>query len=234
MENLNKKVFKPIDSLEPKKVMIFYRNDKSQDYVEVRDIDRKGKMLVGKPASMKTMNFIKDLVVDVEKSVNVKIDCKPNKFIWLDNTPNSTLIAWTEKAKTQIVKIGHFNFKYKCPNTFWAYDGKDLYVYAYKQFRHFETTLYRLATPNVYDNGKICWGNTLKNNNKVFKKLSNFRTAVPQLFWNSQFNSHLQSGLPLEADLFYELNKQAQLDNHIESGKNIKQVLNALNQKFSI
>jgi hypothetical protein len=234
MENLDKKVFKPIDSLEPKKVMIFYRNNLSQDYVEVRDVDRKGKMLVGKPASIKTMNFIKDLVVESIDQIHVEVDCRPNKFFWVDTTPDNTLIAWTEKAQERIVRIGDINYKYQCPNTFWAYNGRDVYLYAYKRFRHFETTLYRLATPNIYDNGKICWGNLSNSSQNVFRKLSNFRSVVPQLFWNSQFNNHLQSGLPLEADLFYELNKQAQLDNHIESGKNIKQVLNALNQKFSI
>lgn len=234
MENLDKKVFKPIDSLEPKKVMIFYRNKKSQDYVEVRDINNEGKMLVGKPASMKTMNFIKDLVVESEKQVNVQIDCRPNKFFWVDNSPDNTLIAWTEKAQERIIRMGDFNYKYECPNTFWVYDGKDLYVYAYKNFRHKYTTLYRLATPNVYDNGKVCWGNISKSNKDIFKKLSNFRSVVSQLFWNSKFNSHLQSGLLYAPDKFYELNKKAQLENHIESGKNIKQVLNALNQKFSI
>lgn len=234
MANLDKQVFKPIDSLEPKKVMIFYRNHKDQNYVEVREVNDNGKMLVGKPASIKTMNFLKDIVVESDEQVTVKVDCRPNKFFWVDTTPDNTLIAWTEKAQDRIVRIGDTNYTYKCPNTFWAYNGKDVYVYAYKRFRHFETILYRLATPNIYDNGKICWGNLSNSSKSVFRKLSNFRSVVPQLFWNSQFNNHLQSGLPLEASLFYDLDKNAQHEHHIESGRNIKQVINALNQRISV
>ena len=234
MENLDKKVFKPIDKLEPKKVMIFYRNDESQDYVEVRDVNSKGKMLVGKPASKKTMNFIKDLIVESVDQVNIAVDCRPNKFFWLDTSHDNTLIAWTEKAQERIVRIGDVNYKYQCPNTFWAYDGNDVYLYAYKRFRHLETTLYKLATPNIYDDGKICWGNISTSNENVFRKLSNFRTVIPQLFWDSEFNNHLQSGLLYAPDKFYELDKQGQLQNHIENGKTIKVVINALNQKLSI
>jgi hypothetical protein len=235
MENLEKAVFKPIQNLNPKKTMIFYSNEEDKNYVEVREVDKNGKMLVGKPASLKTINFLKDLVVDNDDEKNItKIDCKPNNFFWLDNSIDNTLIAWTCKPEKQIISIGAKNRTYYCPNTFWVYDGEDVYVFAYKKFRHFQTRLYRLATPNVYDNGKICWGNALSKRNYVFKSLKMIKHNVQSLFWESDFNNHLQSGLPIDEEVFYNMGEKDQYKKHIEIKSNIKDVLNALNKKLSI
>lgn len=233
MADLENAVFKPIQNLLPKKTMIFYNNNEGNDYVEVRDIDKNGKMLVGKPASIKTINFLKDLIVDKGENIAINVDCKPNTFFWLDNSPENTLIAWTDKPSKRIISMGTKNEIYYCPSTFWVYDGNEVYVYAYKKFRHLETKLYRLATPNVYDDGKICWGNSLKGRDYVFKSLRMLKTNLHDLFWNSNFNNHLQSGLQFDTNLFYEMTEKEQSQNHIDSGKKIKNVLNALNKKVS-
>tara|TARA_B110000858_G_C17800109_1_gene474767 strand:+ start:1492 stop:2202 length:711 start_codon:yes stop_codon:yes gene_type:complete len=235
MANLKNDVFKPIQQLLPKKTMIFYDNKEGGNYVEVRDIDENGKMLVGKPASLKTINFLKDLVVDRNETPVVNIDCKPNTFFWLDNSPDNTLIAWTDKPTKRIIRVGTKNETYYCPNTFWVYDGNEVHVYAYKKFRHLETNLYRLATPNVYDNGKICWGNSLEGHGgyDVFRSLRLMKTQVHNLFWNSKFNNHLTSGLKIKSEDFYNMNEKDQALNHIDTGTKIKDVLNALNKKFS-
>ena len=235
MADLKEDVFKPIQNLLPVKTMIFYNNESNENYVEVRDIDKNGKMLVGKPASLKTINFLKDLVVDKSYSPKLNIDCKPNTFFWLDNSDDNTLVAWTDKPQKRIISIGTKNETYYCPNTFWVYDGNEVYVYAYKKFRHLETKLYRLATPNVYDNGLICWGNSMKSKNyDVFRSLRMLKTQLHNLFWNSKFNNHLTAGLKLKSSDFYKMAEKDQYINHIDSGKKIKDVLNALNKKFSI
>ena len=216
---------KAIEDLKPKKVMVFY-SSVDTNYVEIRDVNKEGKLLAGKPASIKTLSFIKDIVTIDEEREELIIDEKPNKFFWLDNTSGKTLIAWTVPEEERTITVNGKPYFFNVPKTFWVYNGKNTYVYAYKKFKHFKTVLYRMPTPNVYDNGDICWGNSkmIINSNK----LSMLKSLTSTRFWESEFNNHLQSGLPCDANMFYSMSKSQQNDKLIAHGRNIKDVLDAL------
>ena len=185
MEDLN---FKPISEYNPHAIMIFYKNDNNEDYVEAGKII-KNKMTSRVPATLESISFLKNISSDEyeDKIRPIKMNSSIENFIHYDNDIDDVKITWKTKETKRIINVQGKQFIYYCPRTVWSYKGNgEVYVFVLGK----RNKLYHLPVPNIYEDGKICWGNVKVPNFKTSKELTE---NIEKLFWESNFSNHLNT-----------------------------------------
>lgn len=208
--------FRPIEEYIPRVAMVFYNCENSGDYVEVCKIE-KGNITSTMPATIESLSFLKEIVVPrPETNQPIKLNSPMHKFLYFDNDVKDTLIVWESRAKKRVFEFKGKKVTYYCPKLLWVYRGhKDVSVYSV-----WKDELGNVLVPNIYDGGRICWGNV---------KMKRFKTSeqlfeVEELFWNSGFSSHLAQ-FKVKLDDLYQMDKKEQLMCH-EIKTNLKEVTN--------
>ena len=204
--------FKIINDYSPVANLVVYQcTENNNTYCEIHQIDRRGKMLQGKPVSK---NLIRELLkeTNTELKENLTFHCLiPENVMWYDSQMGIHKIVWyTKPMRRQI----HFESSMKMPGglanipgMIWMYDGSSLKVFAYKgscpKVKRIkgimDIEIFNVPFFNVYDDGSICWGN-VKRKDKfyLFEEIMEY---WENLFFNSKFSSHLhtESNLDLHA-----------------------------------
>lgn len=178
-------------SLQPKAALIVYADDNENSFIELREIDNKGKMKEAIPVSLDFLNciaeFSKDysfiphgilppnlLYSDVRKGYE--------RFIWY-NLPRKRMMYFSKNLNID-------NAEYYMPGIIYITEGTHLKTYAFKGNRipNMKTKLYRGPFFNTSTAG-VCLGNA-----KLEKPadLSFFQLLEywEKLFWLTEF-SHL-------------------------------------------
>jgi hypothetical protein len=208
--------FNPIKTLVPKKVMVFY-----DDYVEVGTI-RNGKVMTMKPATKRSLSFMKDLVIEDKSEKPIKLVSGKKIFIHFDNDVRDTNIVWYSRAKKRLIEYDGKRYAYYCPTTVWIYKGGRSVSVHVVHDKKSNSDLYRLSAPNIYGNGDICWGNV------KFPKftISDDLFQIEDLFWNSRFSNHMdQANFSCPVDEFYSKDFINQRKSHVKSKMKLSDLL---------
>jgi len=212
--------FNAICEYNPYAIMIFYKNDNNEDYVEAGSI-RLNKLTSRVPASLDSISFLKDIVSkDYDEKIKpIKMNSPIKNFVHYDNDIDDVKITWITEPITRTIKVQNKEYTYLFPRVMWSYLGKDeIFVFVLGK----QNKLYHLPTPNVYENGKVCWGNVVIPNFKTSKELID---GIDRLFWESNFSNHLNSNFISNKGYkkFFENTNSLDMTNYYLSKRSIKE-----------
>lgn len=208
--------FKPINKLEPKCALVFYDSEDCGDYVEKWEI-HKNKIIQKKPAYIEELKMLNKYAGGQQ---DFEFDERLSSFLTIDTTKKE--FSFITKEKEIELMFNKTIYKLKLPNILWIVKGKDVKVFCYKSTLKKDTILYKLPTPNVYNDGKICWGNVKYEINSLSDVL-----MLERLFFESNFNEDLSiANFNVKPEKFYKMNYREQRKNLVKTNLKVKNVIN--------
>ncbi|MCD7908390.1 MAG: prokaryotic E2 ligase family D protein [Clostridium sp.] len=170
-----------------------YPSDSDEIYVEMRDINKKGKMGAAAPLSRECIgDLITSLKDEGEFSVNYTYGKIPENLLYFDTNPATAKLIWYDKPGLKNMyfteNIGIEDGLYYMPGVIYQLTQEKLDIYAYKgKTPKMHTRLYKAPFFNV-TRTSVCLGNS-KAAELTDRTFSNVMKYWESLFWNSRFSS---------------------------------------------
>ena len=176
----------------PEMALVVYRNNKTESvYIESHRINEKGRMLAGRPLTLKCITeLVESLSVEQGNTPHGRI---PGNMLYCDTRKGHERYVWySPPGKRMMFFREDLNIKdgeYQLPGIIYDTDGENLNIYAFKGKKpEAESLLYKAPLFNVTGE-KVCLGNAKTGfpDNPTF---GNYILDWEKKFWLSEF-SHL-------------------------------------------
>lgn len=151
--------------LKPQKLIAIYKLEgDGKSYLEYANVDSKGRVLSFAPMTAKQIeNFASALARRQTPDFTVH-GSTVGRIMNISVTGNIVALSWKREPGIAEVaynkELGLSDGEINTPGMIFCYTGFTLYVWAYKEYKGLKTALYHLPFHNVYDDGRICMGNS--------------------------------------------------------------------------
>jgi PRTRC genetic system protein B len=195
----------------PQKALLVYaasQNHTQPYYIEAYDLDTEGKPVNAHPLSVSEANSLVKALQTAERKKNGLLTLKglmPKNVLHLKTDQNPYAIWYTPAQSVPLffkADLGIPSGLCALPALLWKATKKGMAIYALADDADItlETPLYHAPFFNVYEDGRVCMGNTQVSIPKDCS-LEEFMRLWQEAFYNSYF-SHLMHGhLPVKGNI---------------------------------
>lgn len=208
-------------------------DDGDMEVLFIHDLNHKGETVNEYQPTLEDVNdFFKNQQQSVTKESKLKIIHTPfeeNLLKWMI-FDNKLSVCW--KKESAVIELNYENTKLKVlfPKMVMLYHKDTLYWYAYKAKKlTFDTILYTMSFPHVYQDAHVCLGSTSTIINTRIKNLTDLKeicTVIESTVLNSKW-THRFSDVQLKANKKSLEDKKYRLG--IKKFDSLKNVLGILN-----
>jgi hypothetical protein len=181
--------------LRPKLMLAIYEIEEGKSYIEIAKVDKRGRVLSFAPMSTKSAYRFAEQLLRYRYVSRYEGTLKswiggPRIVQIQFKTIDHFAVAWRyEQSKAMMnyaPELHISNGEIHTPHILFYYSvaDKEIYVWAYREWKNKATQLYHLPFHNVYESGKVCMGATRIRYTKT-DTLDSFLNRIEWLFFNT-------------------------------------------------